>query len=169
VTLCNTDRGLLYRAHQFRRALGARPGPEDLRLVERLLTPPQRALFLAMSPRDQRHGVATLRLLCNQAERSPDLAVAALLHDAGKGYIRLHERVLYVLLASFPRLLDRVERQGAQGVRSALYRSRRHAQAGASLAEGAGAGPDAVRLIRLHHTEAAGAELRALQDADRRA
>src|SRR5579872_3200975 len=91
--------GPRYRLLQFRRSIGARPNAAALVALRAQLTPSQQTLFFAMSPRDQWHGIETLRLLPPAFRDDADLALAALLHDCGKGYIHLHERVLYVLLA----------------------------------------------------------------------
>ena len=159
----------LYRVRQFARAVGARPSAADLALVRSRLTRQQQALFLTLSPRDQWHSVQTLRLLPAMLQADADVATAALLHDAGKGWIRLHERVLFVLLSARPSLLHAVVRPGA-GWRAALYRSLHHAETGAHLALAAGVSPRAAALIRAHHQpDPADPVARALFDADERA
>lgn len=161
--------GPRYRLAQFRRALGARPDAAGLAEVRARLSPAQQALFLRMSPRDQWHSIATLRLLPPAMRADADLAVAALLHDAGKGYIRLHERVLFVLLARTSPLLMRFAAPRT-GLRGALLRIGRHAERGAVLAAAAGATPRAVRLIRSHHhPDPRDPAALALLDADDRA
>jgi hypothetical protein len=172
--MCEFDRSwratAIYRLRQFRRALGAKPTRAQLDAVQVQLTTPQWRLFCAMSPRDQWHAIQTLRLLRARGAVHADLALAALLHDAGKGYIRLHERVLYVLLTRRPRLLQRLATAQGAGWRTALFRSARHAEAGARLAQEAGASDRVVELIRGHHRAVANdAELAALIDADARA
>jgi putative nucleotidyltransferase with HDIG domain len=152
------------------RAFGARPRPEALALVRERLTDRQRRLFAVMSPRDQWHAIETARLLHEAGFEDPDLESAALFHDAGKGYIRLHERVLFVLLARYPPLLRRVARGDGSGWRGSLYRSAVHAEAGARLAREAGLSDRAVRLIATHHApDPSDAEAVALLDADERA
>ncbi len=163
-----------YRIGQFRRALGARPAPSQLAGVRVRLNAAQWRLFCGMAPRDRWHAVETLRLLDERGAADPDLALAALLHDAGKGYIRLHERVLFVLIARWPWLLRRLAvRHGARW-RTALYRSARHAATGARLAREAGASERAAALIRYHHRlrdarQTGDPDLLALIDADERA
>jgi hypothetical protein len=164
---------LLYRARQFSRAVGSRPEPADVEWACDVLGPQMALLFRAMSPRDQAHSLGTLRLLRPDQQQDSDLVVAALLHDAGKGYIRLHERVLFVLLSPFPALLRLLAHPSAHGWRSALHRCRTHAEAGALLAAAAGASDRTVELIRRHHHHRrAGAmdpALASLIDADDRA
>ncbi|MHB8574394.1 MAG: HD domain-containing protein [Dehalococcoidia bacterium] len=122
-----------------------------------------------MAPRDQWHAVETLRLL-GLLSTDADLAVAALLHDAGKGYIRLHERVLYVLAAHHPALLHRLARSQGAGWRAALDRMMRHAETGAAMTLAAGSSQRAAELILQHH-EPNRSDLAALAllDADERA
>ncbi|HLZ69801.1 MAG TPA: HD domain-containing protein [Dehalococcoidia bacterium] len=159
-----------YRMQQFIRALGARPGHADLAQARSLLSEPHWRLFRQMAPRDQQHAIETLRLIGMEGAPSPDLALAALLHDAGKGYVRLHERVLFVLLALWPRLLWRLSAEHGPHWRAALWRSARHAETGARLAAETGASARVADLIRRHHTRAADdRELRALIEADARA
>lgn len=162
--------GPLYRIAQLRRAISVRPGPPALTRARSYLTNEQWRLFAAMSPRDQWHGIETLRLLHVAGWEDEDLAVAALLHDAGKGYIRLHERVLYVLLARPPWLLRRLASARGYAWRAALHRSLHHAEDGARLALRAGASARAAQLIATHHRPLLGdAPALALADADDRA
>jgi len=93
-----------------------------------------------------------------------------LLHDAGKGHVRLHERVLYVLLARWPWLLRQLAAERGPHWRSALYRTAGHAVSGARLACEAGANARVTHLIRHHHcATTADTELLALIEADDRA
>lgn len=159
-----------YRFAQFRRALDARPTPAQLAATRARLNEPQWRLFSGMAPRDQWHAVETLRLLGERGAADPHLALAALLHDAGKGYICLHERVLFVLIARWPRLLRRLAAPRGPHWRRALFRSATHAATGARLARAAGASERAVSLIRDHHAAwSEDPELLALIDADARA
>lgn len=168
-----TARGVRYRVAQFIRAIGARPTAADLALVDSLLSPAERRLFDATAPRDQAHQVKTLRLLVEELGRPPsrELARAALLHDCGKGYIRLHERVVYVLLASaMPSLLVRLARRPIGGMRGALYRIRHHSMVGAEAWWALGASRRECELVARHHDLPDGdAERAALMRADDRA
>src|SRR3990172_8379609 len=98
-----------YRSRQFFGALRARVGEEERLEVAAHLTPAEQDLFYAMEPRDQRHALNTLGILRAGGQRDPSLLAAALLHDVGKGPIRLWHRVAFVLLkAVTPGLLKRL-------------------------------------------------------------
>jgi hypothetical protein len=142
-----------YRSRQFFGALRARVGEEERVEVAAHLTPAEQALFYSMDLRDQRHGLDTFGVLRANGQRDPSLLAAALLHDVGKGPIRLWQRVAFVLLkAVSPRLLRRLASGDGPGWRGALARSLDHAERGAALAEAAGSTVETVRLIRLHPT-----------------
>ena len=160
-----------YRVRQFQRAAGARPSPNHIAIVRSYLSPAEQELFFATSPRDQHHHLETVRLLCRDGTPSHMLIRAALLHDVGKGYIRLHERVLYVLLTALaPRLLDRLTRSERGGVLGALYRTRHHARTGAAWLQNLGACPREVELVARHHDPPGDdGELRRLIAADEEA
>jgi hypothetical protein len=157
-----------YRARQLWKALRARVEEEDRVVVATFLTAPQQSLFYAMSPRDQRHSVETCRRLMLEGHRESDVLVAALLHDVGKGRIRLWHRVAYVMLgAAAPGLLRRLAARDGDGWRGALHRSLHHSGRGAEQALAAGASEESARLIRGHHDTGTGDErLRALIRAD---
>ena len=160
-----------YRVGHFSRAVGARPSPRALRVADALLSPAERSLFDGTSPRDQHHHLETLRLLPGSVRGNRTIARAALLHDVGKGWIRLHERVLFVLLnAAFPGLLDRIAHRDRPGLLGALYRIHHHAGLGADALSALGVEPRLVDLVRRHHDDPAGdPDLYALIHADDRA
>jgi hypothetical protein len=142
-----------YRSRQFFGALRARLEEEERAEVAAHLTPAEQHLFYSMDLRDQRHALDVFRVLKSGGQRDASLLAAALLHDAGKGPIRLRERVAFVLLrAVSPRLLRRLARLDEPGWRGALARSLDHAERGAGLAEAAGSTAETVRLIRLHRS-----------------
>ena len=152
-----------YRSRQFFGALRARLEEEERAEVAAHLTPAEQHLFYAMDLHDQRHALDVFRVLKSGGHRDASLLAAALLHDVGKGPIRLWQRVAFVLLrAVSPRLLRRLaSADGAPagggsafggGWRGALGRSLDHAGRGAALAEAAGSAAETVRLIRLHRS-----------------
>lgn len=125
-----------YRVRQV--LLGFRPALRagEVAAVRALLNDEERALFTSMDARDRRHSVDMLLWLRDRTAPSPTLEVAALLHDVGKGRLRLHERVAFVLLGVvLPRWRSRLgtpEARGlAGGARRALWRLEHHGALGA--------------------------------------
>lgn len=157
-----------YRSRQFFGALRARVEEDERAEVAAHLTPAEQRLFQSMDLRDQRHALDVLRALKASGQRDPSLLAAALLHDVGKGPIKLWHRVAFVVLrAVSPGLLRRVARADNSGWRGALARTLDHAEGGAALAEEAGSTAETVRLIRLHRSPAGDdAVLALLQAAD---
>jgi HD domain len=156
----------LYRAAQFRRALGEGSRPASLELVQSHLDARGAALFRQMSARDQAHSEKTAALVATRGEVPVDLIVAALLHDVGKGRQVIWQRVLYVTLAGLnPGLLARLARPGA-GTRGALYRSLNHPSLGAQLAAAAGCSAWVCELIAAHHKPTGSPETVLLNWAD---
>jgi len=155
----------LYRSRQVLHALRPRIDAEELRFARALLTEAQSQLFFAMEQRDQRHALAVARRLRESGADDRDLLTAALLHDCGKGAVPVWLRVLYVLA---PRAVSRLAAPGASGVPAAADRLVNHAEFGARVAEAAGAGALAVRLIAgrvLPGEESFAERLRAADDA----
>ncbi|MBN1953474.1 MAG: hypothetical protein JW900_00365 [Anaerolineae bacterium] len=145
-----------YRVRQFFRALTAPLAGEGLEEVERVLTPPQQALFLRMSRADRRHARAVCQALQAAGCQPPELLAAALLHDAGKSLAPppLWVRVAAVLMQRFaPRLWRRIGRGEARGWRRALVLYQRHAEIGAQWAAQVGCSPLTVALIRRHEEQ----------------
>ena len=126
----------------------ARVRPAERNEVAVWLTAGELALFDDMPPADQRHGldvVARLRLL---GARDPDLLVAGLLHDCGKGRkVRLHHRVAWSLGERYG---DRVSAVASAipGFRGGMDRIRVHAERSADLMLAAGASERAADLAR---------------------
>lgn len=112
------------------------------------LTQPQLALFDAMHPADQRHGLDVVAALRADGHAQPELLLAGLLHDCAKG------RALHVWHRVGWSLGERygagVERGLARlpGFGSAFATLRDHAARSAELAAAAGCSPATVDLIR---------------------
>ncbi len=156
----------LYRVRQFVRGFRPALAADDIALVKSTLTEPQRALFMAMEPRDRRHSVDVARWLLARTPPSADLLVAALLHDVGKGGLRVCDRVAFVLLGPV-RLRGRLASPEAGRFRQALWRLQHHAALGAARLDGL-AGERAVWLVARHTDASDGGdrELRWLMAAD---
>jgi hypothetical protein len=149
-----------YRVRQFFLALRVAVDPRDVEQARSILTPKQMELFVGMQPSEQTHAVKVYRRLVEQGETSPDLLVAALLHDVGKSLSPLHlwDRVLIVLAREvFPERSRRwgsLPAQGDGGWRRAFLVAEQHPTWGAALAAEAGASPQTVALIRQHQEPA---------------
>ena len=143
--------------------------PAEVRLARELLGPDELLLFAALQGRERRHAMDVVRELRARGAPSPDLLVAALLHNVGNGSLHLHERVAYTLLRLLaPRLLERLASPVGFGFRRAMAAQRDHPQRGAALLAEAGASERVQRLVRGHHDASADgdAELAQLIEAD---
>ncbi len=159
---------VISRIRQFLAAVRARVHEEEMAILEQHLDPPQRELFRAMSPIDQRHGLDVFNTLLQQGHAEPDLLRAALLHDVGKKGIRLWQRVAGVLLEAFrPTLLERLAVNRPQSWLYGFYIYRHHAELGAERAARSGCSPSTVELIRGHHSPSGDEQATALREADR--
>ena len=149
---------VLYRVRQFFHTVWADVHPEELEHARSVLTPVQMALFASMQPSEQAHALNVYRQLVAQGETSPDLLVAALLHDVGKSVspLRIWERVLIVLARLVFPVRSRhwgtplPDRAGYRFWKRAFVVAEQHPAWGAALAAQAGASPRTATLIRLH-------------------
>jgi hypothetical protein len=101
-----------------------------------------------MHPADQRHGLDVVAALRAAGHAQPELLLAGLLHDCGKGRgLRVWHRVGWSLGerygASIEHALERLP-----GFRAAFATMRDHAARSAELAAAAGASVATVELIR---------------------
>jgi hypothetical protein len=165
----NTDAPLLdkpalparacYRVGQFVRGWRAAVTPTDWALVNETLTPAAIALFARMPADAQAHSLRVLKELQAGGDTSPDLAVAALLHDVGKvaandagAYLGLWLRGPLVLLEAWRPDWLRAWATPVAGptLRYALYVHLEHPAIGAQWAAEAGCSPAACWLIAHH-------------------
>lgn len=137
----------LTKARQTRRHLLARVAPRERDALVVWLRPEQLALFDGMHVADRRHGLDVAQALRVAGERDPEVLLAGLLHDAGKGDAGVAARILYSLGQAGIGWPGRIAGR-LPGVRRSLDRLRDHAEASARLAERAGCSPRTVELIR---------------------
>jgi hypothetical protein len=121
--------------------------PAERSGLEAWLTEPQLALFDGMHVADRRHGLDVTDTLRAEGVTDPEVLLAGLLHDAGKGQTGVWSRVLYALGQAFGGWVRRVAGV-LPGMAAALARLEDHAETSASLARAAGCAPRTVELIR---------------------
>ena len=111
------------------------------------LTPTQMALFDGMSAPDRRHGLDVVAELRSAGGTEPDLLVAGLLHDCGKGRrVRLVHRIAWSLGGRYGAWIWRASSH-LPTFRAGLAALRDHARRSAELASGAGCTARTVELI----------------------
>jgi hypothetical protein len=135
------------RTRQFRAHLGARVTPEERAALAAWTSPPMLAVFDSMHVADRRHGLDVVASLRAERVTDPDLLLAGLLHDAGKGETGVWPRVAYALGQRYGTWLWRVAAV-VPGFGPALERLRTHAETSAVLAAEAGCSARTVELIR---------------------
>ncbi len=145
-----------YRIRQGLSALFAFAQPVDIALAASVLSPALLACFQQMRRSEQLHSLKVLRTIQAQGSTPDDLAVAALLHDAGKSRYAFPtwQKTLVVLVRAFtPGLFARLS---AGDEANLLHRpfvlSVRHPAWSADLVAAAGGSPRAVWLIA-HHAD----------------
>jgi hypothetical protein len=135
------------KVRQTRRHLTARVAPRERDSLVAWLTPAQLALFDGMHAADRRHGLDVVAALRAGGEREPDVLLAGLLHDAGKGDTGMLPRIVYSLRQAGFGLVARVVRRLPR-MAASLDRLAGHAEASARMAENAGCSPRTAELIR---------------------
>jgi hypothetical protein len=135
------------KVRQFRSHVRARVAVSERDGLATWLTPSQIALFDAMHVADRRHGLDVVATLREDDVTEPDVLVAGLLHDAGKGQTGVGPRVAYSLGQRYGRFFWRAGGL-VPGWAAALHRLETHAETSAQMAAGAGCSPRTVALIR---------------------
>jgi hypothetical protein len=127
-------------------------GADERAGLESWLTPAQVALFDGMAVADRRHGLDVVAHLRAAGVADPDLLVAGLLHDCGKGRrIRLVHRVAWSLGSRYGAWILRVSSH-MPTFRAGIAALRDHARRSAELAEKAGCSARTNELIRNQET-----------------
>jgi hypothetical protein len=115
------------KVRRFTRYFTGRVSAAERRDLAARLTPSQLALFDAMHHADQRHGLDVVTALRAAGHAQPELLLAGLLHDCGKGRgLRVWQRVGWSLGEHYG---TRVERalERLPGFRPAFVTMRNHA------------------------------------------
>ena len=135
------------KVRRFRAYLGAHVSPEERSALATWLTPGQLGVFDRMHVADRRHGLDVAATLRADGIADPDVLLAGLLHDAGKGQVGVAPRVLHSLGQAYGAWLPSIVRP-LPGMASALERLETHAERSAAMAAAAGCAPRTVELIR---------------------
>lgn len=145
------------RIRQFVRYLTGRVSAGELAALRECVTPAQLALFERMHRADQRHGLDVVAALRRAGHRDPDLLLAGLLHDSGKGRsLRVWHRVGWSLVEPHRRVKRLVLM--IPTFRAAFKTLATHADRSAELALAAGCTQLTADLIR-HQADATHEEL----------
>ena len=135
------------KARQFRAHQRARVEPAERAMLATWLTSAQLTVFDAMHVADRRHGLDVVATLRAEGVSDPEVLLAGLLHDAGKGDTGVWPRVAYALGQAYGAWVWRVAAI-LPGFGAALARLRDHAEASAAIAAAAGCPARTVELIR---------------------
>jgi hypothetical protein len=135
------------KVRQFATHVRARVSETEHAELAAWLTPAQRHLFDSMHVADRRHGLDVVAALRAEGVREPEVLLAGLLHDCGKGNTGVVARVVYSLGQAYGRWIPRRASMNP-GLRRELDRLAAHAETSARLASDAGCTPRTVELIR---------------------
>jgi hypothetical protein len=135
------------KIRQTMRHLMARVPARERDALAEWLSPAQLAMFDAMHVADRRHGLDVMWTLRDGGETDPEVLLAGLLHDAGKGNAGIVSRIVHSLGQARMTWVARLV-AWLPDVRRSLDRLRDHAETSARLAEAAGCSPRTVELIR---------------------
>lgn len=135
------------KIRQTKRHLLARVPAGERDAIAAWLSPAQLAVFDAMHVADRRHGLDVAAALRAGGISDPEVLLAGLLHDAGKGDAGLIPRVVYSLGQARMAWVERLA-AWVPGMRRTLVRLRTHQETSARIAEAAGCSIRTVELIR---------------------
>jgi hypothetical protein len=145
------------KTRQFRAHLRARVSPLERAALASWVSPAQLEVFDTMHVADRRHGLDVVATLRAEGVTDPEVLLAGLLHDAGKGQTGVWPRVAYALGQQYGPWVWTTARF-VPGWPAKLDRLRDHADASATIAAGAGCTPRTVELIRHQDDPVAGDE-----------
>jgi len=135
------------RFRQFRAHLRARVASEERAALATWITPAQLALFDSMHVADRRHGLDVVASIRAEGVTEPDVLLAGLLHDAGKGDTGVWPRVAHALASNYGQWIATAARR-VPGLGPPMERLRTHAAVSAQFAAAAGCPARTVELIR---------------------
>ncbi len=136
------------KVRQARAHVAARVTDEEHAGLAAWLTPAELALFDAMPVADRRHGLDVVARLRAVGARDPDLLLAGLLHDCGKGPdVRFVHRVAWSLSERYGSWVL-APAAAVPGMGTAIARIRDHAEVSAEMMLAAGSSPRAADLAR---------------------
>ncbi|HEX8025230.1 MAG TPA: hypothetical protein VF484_03405 [Candidatus Limnocylindrales bacterium] len=156
------------KVRQARRHVGARVAAGERAALATWLSAAQLTVFDGMHVADQRHGLDVVATLRAGGDDDPEVLLAGLLHDAGKGETGFLPRVAYSLASAYGEWLAALVGWWP-GMRRDLARLRAHAETSARMAEAAGCSRRTVELIRWQdepHDPVAGERLRLADEAN---
>lgn len=145
-----------YRIRQGLRALFAFSQPVDADLAAAYLTPLLLTCFRSMRRSEQLHSLNVLRTIQAQGSIHPDLAVAALLHDAGKSRypFPVWQKTLVVLVRAFtPRLFQRLSSGSEHNLLCRPFVLSVHHPAWSAERVAAAGGSDPAVWLIAHHAD----------------
>jgi hypothetical protein len=146
------------RVRQFTRYVSGRVSAAEREALSEWLTPAQLRLFDSMHRADKRHGLDVVASLRAAGHDNPDLLLAGLLHDSGKGHdLHVWHRVGWSLAGHYGRVVHGVLVR-LPTFRTAFATLDAHADRSAELALAAGCSDLAADLIR-HQSEPTDPEL----------
>ena len=135
------------KARQLLANLRARVSVAERSALRGWASDAQVAVFDAMTIADQRHGLDVVAALRRDGIVDPDVLVAGLLHDAGKGATGALPRIVHSLGQAFgPSLVSLTAR--LPGMATTLTRLAEHPERSAAMAAAAGCSERTVELIR---------------------
>jgi hypothetical protein len=135
--------GKIRQARAFGRASVGAPERAGL---EAWLTAPQLRLFDGMHIADRRHGLDVVAWLRAHRESDPEVLLAGLLHDAGKGNAGFLARVVYSLSQAYGDWVVTLATV-VPSLAKSVTRLRAHAALSVDLAQAAGCSPRTLELI----------------------